>query len=247
MPMTSFMTFDISIIVASFVLVFIAELGDKTQITAFSLTSTSRHPVIIFFAASLALTLSSVLAAVLGAAASQVIPQYTAYIAVALFFAFGVYILFSKEAPPIKNCFLKTITLETSLLRLVPAIFKRAGIYNDEVTAILKEESSHAGVFRVLLREKRLFTDDINKDEQLTCLQDELSLSKKIVRLPFTESIKVIIKKEEAVRAMYQYFHDHVSTEHHGDDDLAKLLAELIAEETQHIAFFKKWQTEEEK
>jgi hypothetical protein len=239
--MRFYMNLDLSIILAAFVIVFLAELGDKTQLVAFSLTSTSKNPVLIFIATSLALTLSTVIAALLGGVAEKILPQYTSFIAVLLFFGFGFYILFSREAPPVREYFLRTIALETSLLHLVPKVFKKAGKYDDRVTDIIRQESSHASIFRVLLREKKFFKDDINEDEQMKKLQEKLSLSRGILKRSFGQAIDEIVEKEEAVRDMYRYFCDHLSLEHHSEEKLQALLETLVEEETRHIAFFKKY------
>ncbi len=232
------MTIDFAVILTAFVLVFMAELGDKTQLVAFSLTSTAKSPVIIFIATSLALTCSSVLAALLGGVASRLLPQYTSWAAVALFFGFGFYILFSREAPPVKALFLKTIGHETALLRAVPRIFRNAGKYDQRVRDLLREESGHALVFKTLLKEKRLFKDDINEDEKLKALTDRLHIPRGLSRKPFPEALEAVISMEEAVRELYDWFYRHLSQEHHQGDDLCGLLESLAAEETGHIAIF---------
>jgi hypothetical protein len=239
------MNFDIGIVLTTFLLVFVAELGDKTQLVAFSLTSTSKHPLLIFLATSLALTLSSVLAAFLGGAASRLLGTYTSFIAVALFFGFGFYILFSKSAPPVKECFLKTIALETALLRLVPKVFKRAGKFDYRVMNVLRQDSGHALVFKTLLKKKTLFQDDINADKRMTELQEKLKVSGGLLKKPFKAALEEIIRTEEAVRDMYRYFHEHLSLEHHAGENRRALLAGLVQEETEHIAFFKEWREKE--
>jgi hypothetical protein len=238
------MIIDFNVILTAFVLVFMAELGDKTQLVAFSLTSTAKNPLIIFIATSLALSCSSVLAALLGAAVSHVLPQYTSWAAVALFFGFGCYILFSKEAPPVKDFFLKTIACETALLRAVPKIFKRAGKFDQRLTDILSEENGHALVFKTLLKEKRLFQDDINEDKQMAELIGRLAVPRGLLRRPFPEALEAVVAMEEAVRDTYAWFYEHLSQEHHAGDDLCGLLGALVTEETEHIAFFKHWRTE---
>jgi hypothetical protein len=235
------MTVNFTVILTAFVLVFLAELGDKTQLVAFSLTSTAKNPLIIFIATSLALSCSSVLAALLGGVASRVLPQFTSWAAVALFFGFGCYILFSKEAPPVKDFFLKTIAYETALLHAVPKIFKRAGKYDQRVMDVLSEESGHAQVFKTLLKEKRLFQDDINEDKRLESLTGRLVVPRRLLRKPFPEALEAVVIMEEAVRDTYAWFYEHLSQEHHAGDDLCGLLGALVTEETEHIAFFKQW------
>ena len=55
-----------------FTIVFLAELGDKTQIAALLFAADSgRHPLVVFFAASLALVASTAIAVALGSAAER--------------------------------------------------------------------------------------------------------------------------------------------------------------------------------
>jgi hypothetical protein len=237
------MWFDAAVFFTAFAVVFVAELGDKTQLVAFSLTSTSRNPVLIFLATSLALSLSSLFASLLGGLAKQIIPDFTAYIAIALFFFFGFYILFSKEPPNIKEWFLSTVALETSLLHLVPGVFKKAGKYDYRITDILRQESSHAVVFKTLLKEKKLFEDDINEDKELSGMQEKLKLSRAILAKPFPEALETIIAQEELVRDMYKRMCEHLSLEHHSEDTLCRLLAALVEEENGHIESFKSFRT----
>lgn len=57
---------------AVFAVVFLAELGDKTQIAALLFAADSeRHPLMVFLAASLALVASTAIAVALGAAAER--------------------------------------------------------------------------------------------------------------------------------------------------------------------------------
>jgi hypothetical protein len=230
--------FDLGIVFTTFLLVFVAELGDKTQLVAFSIASTSRHPVVIFVASSLALSCSSVLAALLGGVASQLLGTYTSFIAVALFFGFGFWILFSREAPPVKECFLKTIALETGLLHLVPRLFKRAGLSDHRLLNVLRQDAGHVLVFRTLLREKRLFRDDVNEDTRLLELTGKLDFPRGLIRRPFQRALEEIIRTEKAVRDVYAYFREHLSLEHHRGEKFHELLAGLEAEENEHVAFF---------
>ena len=55
-------------------LVFLAELGDKTQLTALALAAKEQRPVLVFFAAMGAFALSTLLAVGVGAALAKVLP-----------------------------------------------------------------------------------------------------------------------------------------------------------------------------
>tara|TARA_Y100001968_G_C19216170_1_gene647316 strand:+ start:254 stop:613 length:360 start_codon:yes stop_codon:yes gene_type:complete len=55
-----------SVLVSSFSTIFIAELGDKTQIATLILSAQSGRPILIFFAAGLALIFTSLLGVIIG-------------------------------------------------------------------------------------------------------------------------------------------------------------------------------------
>ena len=55
-----------SVFITTFTTIFIAELGDKTQIATLMLSAESGHPLIVFLGSALALISSSVVGVVLG-------------------------------------------------------------------------------------------------------------------------------------------------------------------------------------
>jgi hypothetical protein len=59
-----------------------------------------------------------------------------------------------------------------------------------------------------------------------------------LLALPFAQALAAFTDKEEAVRDMYQYLLEHLSLEHHAGDALQTILAELVSQETEHIALF---------
>ena len=227
---------DFGIIITSFVLVFLAELGDKTQLVALSLTSTSKNPLLILIATSLALSLSTIIAALLGGLASQFVPNFTVYITGLLFILFGFIIIFSKEMPKIKECFLQAVALEHGFIQYVPKIFEKAGKFDYQIINILRQEKSHAEVFKILIKEKKLFKDDINEYEELQKITDSLNFPKNILNKPFKKALEDIILQEKAGLEVFKFISSHLSEEeHHKDDELTHLLSELIEEEENHI------------
>jgi len=66
---------DWKLIATTFGTIFLAELGDKTQIAAMSLSASSQKPLSIFIGASLALVMVSAVGVVVGAGLSEVIPM----------------------------------------------------------------------------------------------------------------------------------------------------------------------------
>jgi putative Ca2+/H+ antiporter (TMEM165/GDT1 family) len=63
-----------AVFLTTFTTVFLAELGDKTQLAALLLSAESGRPVLVFFGASLALISSSLVGVVLGRWLSRVLP-----------------------------------------------------------------------------------------------------------------------------------------------------------------------------
>ena len=62
-------------IITAFILVFLAELGDKTQLSTMLLASKSQSIWLIFIGSSCALVLSSLLGVLLGSCINKYIPQ----------------------------------------------------------------------------------------------------------------------------------------------------------------------------
>jgi len=85
---------DIGALAAAFVLVFLAELGDKTQLAVLTLAA-DRRPIPVFIGASLALVLSTAIAVILGAVTkshlSREAIRIARYGAGGLLVAFGVW------------------------------------------------------------------------------------------------------------------------------------------------------------
>jgi putative Ca2+/H+ antiporter (TMEM165/GDT1 family) len=87
------------LILISFCMLFIAELGDKTQLMVFTLATQHKEPLPVFIGASLALTAVTLLGSFLGGFVSRYIPASCLHlIAGALFVGIGIFIL--REAIP---------------------------------------------------------------------------------------------------------------------------------------------------
>ena len=65
---------DWKLVLSAFTGVFLAELGDKTQIASLTLTATTDRPLSVFVGASTALVLSTLLGVVVGATAGHMLP-----------------------------------------------------------------------------------------------------------------------------------------------------------------------------
>lgn len=77
---------------SSFALIFLAELGDKTQLATFGLAGGGSSRLAVFLGAALALIATTALAVLLGEAVSRVIPElWLQRGAGALFVALGIW------------------------------------------------------------------------------------------------------------------------------------------------------------
>ena len=65
---------DPALLLSTFVTVFLAELGDKTQLATVALSGTSNRPMAVFLGASTALVLASLLGALAGGSMASLIP-----------------------------------------------------------------------------------------------------------------------------------------------------------------------------
>jgi len=88
---------DLKILTTTFMLVFLAELGDKTQLATFCLTADCGNSKLsVFLGSAGALVLSSLIAVLLGTAFSRFIPANYIKIAAGIFFvAVGIWTLYS--------------------------------------------------------------------------------------------------------------------------------------------------------
>ncbi len=68
------LSLDLGLLASTFATVFLAELGDKTQLAIVTISGTSPRPGAVFAGSSLALVLASLLGAAAGGSLSAVIP-----------------------------------------------------------------------------------------------------------------------------------------------------------------------------
>ena len=65
---------DLTLLLSTFITVFLAELGDKTQLATVALSGTSDRPLAVFLGSSSALVLASLIGALAGGSIATVIP-----------------------------------------------------------------------------------------------------------------------------------------------------------------------------
>ena len=66
----------ITLLFTTFVTVFLAEMGDKTQLTTITLSSTTNNPLAVFIGSSMALILATLLGALAGGSIANLIPSF---------------------------------------------------------------------------------------------------------------------------------------------------------------------------
>ena len=88
---------DWKVLLATFGTIFLAELGDKTQLAAILMTSKTKLPLSVFTGASLALCLVTLVGVLLGEGLIAVIPQnILKKVAALAFIAIGLWMFLSK-------------------------------------------------------------------------------------------------------------------------------------------------------
>lgn len=88
---------DWKLFASAFTAVFVAELGDKTQLAGLALAAGSRAKLSVFVGSALALVLTSAIAVVAGEAVTRVVsPVWLRRAAGAAFVVMGVLFLFQK-------------------------------------------------------------------------------------------------------------------------------------------------------
>lgn len=65
---------DFALLLSTFVTVFLAELGDKTQLATVAISGTSNRPLAVFIGSSSALVLASLIGAIAGGSMATVVP-----------------------------------------------------------------------------------------------------------------------------------------------------------------------------
>ena len=81
----------LSLLLSTFITIFIAELGDKTQLATLTISGTSNKPLAVFLGSSTALVFASLLGALAGGSISNFVPEIILKsIASVTFFIIGI-------------------------------------------------------------------------------------------------------------------------------------------------------------
>jgi putative Ca2+/H+ antiporter (TMEM165/GDT1 family) len=90
---------DLKALFTTFGMIFLAELGDKTQLATLAFAAEGKSRLAVFIGSAGALVLTSLIAVILGAAVSRVIPpNYIKTVAGALFIILGLWMILSPWA-----------------------------------------------------------------------------------------------------------------------------------------------------
>lgn len=82
----------------TFGLIFLAEMGDKTQLAVLTLTAKTKSPWAVWIGASLALSIVSAIAVLVGGVLTRYVPEAVLHKVVATaFIAIGLWMLFGKD------------------------------------------------------------------------------------------------------------------------------------------------------
>jgi putative Ca2+/H+ antiporter (TMEM165/GDT1 family) len=88
---------DWRVLMTTFGVIFLAEMGDKTQLAAMTMAANTKKPVAVFIGAALALVCVSAIGVVVGSLLSDYIPLiWIKRISAVAFIVIGVLILFDK-------------------------------------------------------------------------------------------------------------------------------------------------------
>ncbi len=88
---------DWKVLMSTFLMIFLAELGDKTQLAIFSFSVKTKSALTVFIGAASALVVMTLIVVILGGVISKVISSsYIRYISGAIFIIFGVLVLIGK-------------------------------------------------------------------------------------------------------------------------------------------------------
>jgi Ca2+/H+ antiporter, TMEM165/GDT1 family len=88
---------DLKVLLTTFGVIFLAEMGDKTQLAAITMAAQTRKPLAVFIGASLALTAVSLIGVAVGGVLSNYLnAEYLRKAAAVAFIAIGALMLWGK-------------------------------------------------------------------------------------------------------------------------------------------------------
>ena len=90
----------LSLLLSTFLTIFVAELGDKTQLATLTMSGTSKKPLAVFLGSSTALVFASLIGALAGGSISNFVPEIILKsIASLTFFIIGIRLFLNSFIP----------------------------------------------------------------------------------------------------------------------------------------------------
>ncbi|MFW6254532.1 MAG: TMEM165/GDT1 family protein [Chitinivibrionales bacterium] len=158
---------DVKLFFSTFALIFLAELGDKTQLASMAASAGSRSPWSVFCGAASALVLSTLVAVLVGSTLQRYIPQHIIRGAAAIiFFLFGAFLLISAiRSRPAEAVEIEEATAKASLMgRLFITIahdFEKSSSLDYQKLASEAKNDAQRALFSHLAEEERSHLDHI--------------------------------------------------------------------------------------
>ncbi|HKV35110.1 MAG TPA: TMEM165/GDT1 family protein [Pyrinomonadaceae bacterium] len=88
---------DFRVLLTTFGIIFLAEMGDKTQLAAMTMAADTKKPWAVFIGSSLALVAVSALGVIVGSVIGQYVPlEWVKRVAAVAFIAIGILMLAGK-------------------------------------------------------------------------------------------------------------------------------------------------------
>jgi Ca2+/H+ antiporter, TMEM165/GDT1 family len=88
---------DFRVLLTTFGIIFLAEMGDKTQLAAMTMAAQTKRPWAVFIGASIALAAVSAIGVLVGGVVGQYVPlEWVKRVAACLFIIIGVLMLMGK-------------------------------------------------------------------------------------------------------------------------------------------------------
>ncbi len=88
---------DFRVLLTTFGIIFLAEMGDKTQLAAMTMSAQTKRPWMVFIGASLALAVVSAIGVLVGGVVGDYVPLvWVKRVAAIAFMVIGVLMLFGK-------------------------------------------------------------------------------------------------------------------------------------------------------
>ncbi|ERP39257.1 TMEM165/GDT1 family protein [Chitinivibrio alkaliphilus] len=241
---------DWKIFISTFGLIFLAELGDKTQFAIMAATASRRSILPVFLGASLALVLSTLVAIAAGTLLRRFVPDSALQIAAGvLFLIFGAVILLGalRGEPAEEEAFQDTApalqgggVVERSVLYLAENLESeilasyedvRARVDSPEIEELLsqliEEETSHLSNLSTLSFEGTQHVKDLETHEEKCILEEQ---KKGTEDGSIAEILQDILQKEHNIYMVYRSLSRKVKIE-----SVRHVMKGLAEEEKRHI------------